>query len=154
MTKRDYRRALETAKRELHNLLTKRAEIDKRIGKLKTTIDHLGMLCGDERSPIAQNLSSSASSIGITELIRLALKNSTEPMKPTEVAHQVHAWRPDLDKNHNLLASTHTVLKRLVKGGEAQEVPALGRKKAYKWISDVSRVLEGVHYDKGRGFSE
>jgi hypothetical protein len=154
MSKKDYRRAFQTAKRELHNLLTKREEIDKRIGKLTTTIDHLGKLCGDKSNPIAQDLFSSARSMGITELIRLALKHSIEPMRPTEVAHQVRVWRPNLDQNHNLLASTHTVLKRLVKGGEAQEVPALGRKKAYRWISDISRVLEGVHYDKGRGFSE
>jgi hypothetical protein len=154
MSKKDYRRAFTTAKRELHDLLTKRGEIDKRIDKLKTTIDHLGTLCGDESNLSAATLSSSASGMGITELIRLALKHATEPMKPKEVARQVHAWRPDLDQNHNLLASTHTVLKRLVNGGEAEAVPALGRKKAYKWISEVSRALKGVEYDKGKGFSE
>jgi hypothetical protein len=151
MSKKDYKQAFEAAEHELRTLQTKREEIDKRIGKLKTVINNLDALCGNKANDLPP---SSLSSMGITDLIRLALKHSAQPMKPSEVAEQVHAWRADLDKNHNLLASTHTVLKRLIKSGEAEEVPALGRKKAYKWISDISRVLKGMHQDKGRGFAE
>jgi len=157
MATRDYRRALAAGKRELEDLLAKRERIDQRIAKLKTTMNDLAFLCGGKiDDPAAQTMiSPAAKSMGITDLTRLALKTSSRPLTPAEVAHQVHTWRPELDRNHNLLASTHTILKRLVKGGEVEEVPALGRKKAYKWISDVARVLAGLQdIDKGRGFSK
>ena len=155
MSKRNYIRALDAAKRELQDLLARRDRMDKRAGELKTTIENLEVLCGARTvDPTAQALSQMSRSMGITDLIRLALKNSTEPISPKDVARQVYAWRPDFDKNHNLLASTHTVLKRLIKGREVKEVPGLGRKKNYKWISDISRVYESVRIERGKGFSE
>ena len=155
MSKRNYMRALDAAKRELEDLLARRDQIDKRVGELKTTIKNLEILCGARTiDPTTQTLAQMSPSMGITDLIRLALKNSAEPISPKDVARQVYAWRPDFDKNHNLLASTHTVLKRLVKGGEVKQVPGLGPKKNYKWISDISRVFESVRIERGKGFLE
>lgn len=157
MGKKDYRRAFAAAKRELGDLLKRRERIDKRIATLKPILNDLAALCEAKTDQeFVQTVSpKDTKSFGITDLVRLALKREIGPLTPIEIRNQVLFLRPDLSKQSNLLASVHTVLKRLVKSDEVDEVPALGGKKAYRWISDVARVLSRLeHVEWGAGFKE
>jgi hypothetical protein len=157
MNKKDYRRAFMATKRELVSLLKRREQIDEQIAKLKPLVKDLAVLC--EAKPdeelMRSILPSNVESMGITDLVRLALKKSSRAVTPIEVRNQVLFFRSDLSQQRNLLASVHTVLKRIVRNGEAEEVPGLGGKKAYKWVSDVARVLSSLRdVQRGAGFKK
>jgi len=157
MAKKDYRRAFAAAKRELGDLLKRREQIDKRIVTLKPILNDLAALCEAKTDQEFMHtvFPKDTKSCGITDLVRLALKREMEPLAPVDVRNQVLFLRPDLSKQSNLLASVHTVLKRLVKSGEVDEVPALSGKKAYRWISEVARVLSWLKdVEWGAGFKE
>jgi hypothetical protein len=72
-------------------------------------------------------------SLGITDACREALKIAGEPLTPIQVRDRIVDINPDLAKQSNLMASVHTVLKRL----EPKEATALTDKEGklfYKWI--------------------
>ena len=157
MHSKDYRRALLAAKRELEDLWKQREQIDQRIAKLKTVFSDLAALCNapvdDRFSPIATP--KNAQSLGFTEAVRLALKTSPQPLTPPEVARRLREWRIDLDKYANPLASIHITLKRLAKNGEVEPVQVEGGKKAYRWVTQVARVLASLQdVDRGLGFKD
>ncbi len=155
MPKRKFKGAFTSLKKELARLLRQREKIDKWIAKLGPIVDDLAALSGERVSrELAQRAAPrDLGSMGITDAVRLALKKSGRPLTPRKVRDQLLSWRPDLARHTSLLASVHTILKRLVKSGQAEAVAVLGGKKAYKWVSEVGRVLaslEGV--DRGMGF--
>ena len=157
MTTKQYRRAFKTLKKEFMNLLRQREEIDKRIAKLEPVLENLAALCEE---PIGKRLAQrgaprDAQSMGITDAVRLVLKRSARSLMPTEVREELVAWGLNPGRYANLLGSIHMILKRLVKSGQAAEISIHGGKKAYKWTTDISRVLaslEGV--DRGIGSKE
>ena len=155
MPKRKFKRAFTSLKKELLKLHRQREAIDKRIAKLGPIVDDLAALSGE---PVSRELAQRAAprdlgSMGITDAVRLALKRSGRPLTPRGVRDQLLTWRFDPARHTSLLASVHTILKRLVKSGQAEAVAILGGKKAYKWVSEVGRVLASLEYiDRGMGF--
>ena len=145
MTTRSYDRALYAAKQDLARCLEQRQRIDGEIARLQAVIANLQNLCAerDRKSlqvrvdrVIKKNLTK-----GITQEIRVILKETFFPMTAVELKQTLEARKYDLSRYANPLAVLHTVLKRLVHGGEVKVVPQKRGKKAYQWISTTDRLL-------------
>jgi hypothetical protein len=82
--------------------------------------------------------------VGITDACRTVLRAADRPMLPVEVRDQIQALGIQQD---NLLASVHTILKRLVKSDEVREkYIKSGYDKGetpvrYQWVSHLERTL-------------
>jgi hypothetical protein len=79
--------------------------------------------------------------MGITELARVMLKETSLPMTATDLKERIEARKLDLSRYSNPLAVIHTVLKRLVQSGEVKVVPQKYGKKAYQWVSTTEKLL-------------
>jgi hypothetical protein len=119
-----YRQAYETAKQELLQYLQKRDQLDHKIRKLRLSLKPLGELCGADPEEIDRLLLAEGfiadSPLGFTDAIRRLFRVHKTPLSPPEI-------RADLLKigigqdQVNLLSSIHTVLRRMVEGGEIEK---------------------------------
>jgi len=124
MARHTYKQAYETAKLELLQTLEKREQLDQKIRKLKQSLKALGELCGADPEEIDKLLLVEGfaidSRMGFTDAIRRLFRVHKAPLHPTEI-------RDDLLKvgigqeQVNLLSSIHTVLRRMVEGGEIEK---------------------------------
>ena len=119
------RQTYETAKLDLLKLLQKREHLDQQIRKVKQTVKALGELCGAAPEEIDKLLLVEGFAFdtapGFTDAIRRLFRIHRTPLSPTEI-------RDDLLKigigreQVNLLSSIHTVLRRMVEGGEIEKM--------------------------------
>lgn len=125
MARTAYSQAYEAAKLDLLKQMEKRDRLDQQISKLKQTIKALGELCGAPADEIDKLLLLEGFAIhpemGFTDAIRRLFKiHEKKPLSPVEI-------RDDLLKigigreQTNLLASIHTVLRRMVEAGEIEK---------------------------------
>ena len=145
MSKREYRQALVSAKRELEGLLRQRQTIDERMAQLQPIIRHLESLCQDLDQRQATQAAASRQLIqGLTQEISNTLKNNYLPMSPRQVMEDMAKRGFDFKSYSNSLASVHTVLRRLVKAGKVEIVPKQKGKKEYQWKRTLLDLLEGI----------
>jgi hypothetical protein len=124
MARPAYSQAYETAKLDLLTQLQKRELLDQRIRKLRQTVKALGDLCGAPPEEIDKLLLLEGFAIdarsGFTDAIRRLFRIHQKALSPVEI-------RDDLLKmaigvgQMNLLASIHTVLRRMVEAGEIEK---------------------------------
>ena len=120
----DYRKALDTATRELESLTAQRADLDRRIGQLLQTVGNLMRLC--DLTPTVP--------LGLTDGCRMVLRAAASPLTAVEVRAQLAAMGIDLSRYENDLAAIHTTLKRLNQSGEVRFIPQPWGKPAYQWM--------------------
>jgi hypothetical protein len=109
MSHDDYACALDAACREYESLQRERAAIDLRLARVTATISTLSKLCGYEPTV----------PLGLTDACRMVLRGAGRPLTPVEVRDKLASFGLDLDRYANALSAIHTVLKRMVEGGEA-----------------------------------
>ena len=129
----EYKRTLDAAKAELETLTEQREAIDERISKLKRAIIALSPLSETEGSnPFGVDLTPltvELAAYGITDACREVLKSAGKPVTPVEVKMRLVQMNPAFAKQGSLMASIHTVLKRLVP------------KDAKSWITDQGETV-------------
>lgn len=129
---------MDAAKDRLELLLVEQDEIATRIAKQKRIMAALKELSNaeDDSGPPVGLVT------GITDACRTAIRSAEQPLLITEIRDRVeHLGVPD---QRNLLASVHTVVRRLKEGGEVREVPprvGSGPVK-YEWNRSVLRFSE------------
>lgn len=129
-----YKAALKQAKKELENAVDGLGEMvkqqdaqERRIVELRQTVSALSRLCGEQYEE--------ADALGLTDAIRLALRTAGVEMMPNSIKGRMESMGFDTSKYGNVLASVHTVLRRLKDQGQVEEVPVKGTDKvAYRWI--------------------
>lgn len=139
----DYRKALDSARGELADLLLQKDEIEKRVAQLRQTVVGLSALSEGhedlenviiEGRAIASEFSDGASDIGFTDVCREVLKAADADMSPTEVRDGILRMGLDLNATYtNPLAVIHTTLKRLCDNGEVAKRTDKGGKIVYRW---------------------
>lgn len=148
-----YATALESAGLELADLLSEQEEIATRIAQLKQTIKSLSALT-KQTSPWAEFVDELESE-GITEHCRQILVASNSHLTPSEVRDRLIAAIPNYKHSPNILASIHTVLKRLVKANQAKQVLSRSGSTAYQWIRRFPRgKIPGPRDAPNRGKSK
>jgi hypothetical protein len=141
----DYMELLESAKKELislqqlrNDIELQKAEVDAKILGLSRTIIALAPVTGpeEERKWLAflGEIGTVPAEVGITEMIRTAIKGAESPLGAQEVKTKLEAKGWDFSRYSNALSTIHTILKRLHEAGELREYPASGGGKKYDWL--------------------
>ena len=128
MARDSYRQTYETAKLDLLKQLQKRDRLDQQIRKLKQTVKALGELCGAAPDEIDKLLLLEGfaidSRLGFTDAIRRLFRVHQRALSPTEIRDNLLQMGIGRDQV-NLLSSIHTVLRRMVEGGEVERTEDL-----------------------------
>lgn len=136
MTNEEYRKQLELARAELESLAEQRDEIERRMSHLKQLIVALAPLTqAEDRSEFGIDLTRvniDFTAIGITDACREILKSAGQPLSPVEVKARLIQMKPEFANQKNLMASVHTVLKRLVPS-EARSFITKDGETVYRW---------------------
>src|SRR5437773_2147010 len=102
---------LESAQEELINLMREKEALERNIEKLQSDIQHLAALCNvTVENPIKQ--------LGLTDAIRYCLARSGTPLATTEIRDWLLKSYPGASSHGNLMASVHTIVKRLIGSSE------------------------------------
>jgi hypothetical protein len=145
MATRNYRKALYQAKQELARELVERQKSDQKVARLQSLITQLQDACAEQDQKRFWNgierVIKADLKGGITETIRVLLKEMSLPMTATDLKAGIEARKYDLSRFQNPLAVIHTVLNRLVKRGEVKVIPQKYGKKAYQWVSTTEKLL-------------
>jgi hypothetical protein len=134
MSPENYKSALEQLKKDLRDSKQRRLEHlrgveeeEERITHLRQSVASLSRLCGEAFDDEDE--------FGLTDAIRMALKAHGGHLNPQQVRAQIERLGFKTEKYTNVLASIHTVLKRLVIKGEVDDSATAGDgKTAYRWI--------------------
>ncbi|HZR55547.1 MAG TPA: hypothetical protein VFA74_01635 [Terriglobales bacterium] len=139
---------IQEMKRDLYALYTERTAIDRRMDTIKKGLVGLATLYGREALSLdflqcvdpAQNRKRT----GITEMCRSIIKESHAPLSSTEIHRKIKETNPDLLITHkNPGASVQTVLRRLVKQGQAQVVSNKNGELAWKAMDNPAEDCRG-----------
>jgi hypothetical protein len=134
---------IQQMKRDLHTLYLERTAIDRRMDTIKKGLVGLATLYGREALSLdflqsvdpAQN----RRRLGITEMCRSIIRQSRSPLSNAEICERIKEINADLLAVHkNPAASVTTVLRRLVKQGQAQVVPKRNGELAWKGTGNLS----------------
>jgi hypothetical protein len=105
------RDVLDNYQGELERLLQERTRLDARILELQHDIRHVArMVDVTVDDPITQ--------LGLTDAIRYVIQHAGKHMTPVDVRDELLKRYCDPEDYRNLLASVHTVMKRLERAGE------------------------------------
>jgi hypothetical protein len=132
-----YQKALDAANAEMEELLHQRADIDKRLSRLKETTNALSTLLGvyrEQNSPKASKVS--VGHLGISDAIRQILSNRRAPMKPPEIHAQLQRQGFDMKDYASPLAVIHNTLRRLGRQNEVIVVKDPAGQIAYAIIKE------------------
>src|SRR5580698_140500 len=140
-----YHRTLFGAKQDLARHLVKRQKLDQKIARLQAVVGDLQNLCTERDQSNFENrvdrVIKADLAVGITEAARVILKENFFPMTASEIKEKIEARKLNLARYSNPLAVIHTILKRLVQGGEIRIVPQPNGRNAYQWISSADKAL-------------
>lgn len=120
---------LEAAQDDLIDAIRQKESLEFKIRILQEDIAHLAPLAGVRiEDPIV--------SLGLTDAIRYVFgKAKPKPMGPTEVKDALTENGYDLTDYSNVMASIHTIIKRLLKKDEiAMSLPTWGDNKDKKYV--------------------
>lgn len=122
----DYKAWYAAAKEELEKLQQeraaleqKRADYDKQIAALTWTVNGLAPLVGEEPLPPPPG-AVPIPPAGITDSIREVLNQAEKPLSASEIRDQLRDLGFDTASYSNVLATIHTILRRLREAGEIE----------------------------------
>jgi hypothetical protein len=146
----DWEGALKMALEELTDLMaeredidTKREQLDSRIFRVREGLVGLALLSGTDSSELAKKHPHLfpdliSPDVGLTDAVRQALESKRIYMSPVEVRNRLVDMKYDMKRYTNVLASIHTILKRLVDSGEVDAGNREG-KVVYRWSDKAVR---------------
>ncbi len=155
MTDQDYRKALESAVRELEALLEVQEDTASRILSLRKTVNALSVLCeesgesADWRHNASQRLRDALESSITEDILNVVYAHAT-PMSTTDIKNELEKIGT-LDEHKNPLATINAVLNRLKEQGKVRDVTApsiSGTKKLWtkhKTLVSVSKAPRPPH---------
>jgi hypothetical protein len=142
----NYQYTLDSAIKELTDLMEQREKLDEkrealheRIVKLRRAVRGLASLCDvedieEEHRSLFPDEFADNTDVGLTDAIRQVLSSHEEAfLSPVFIRDRLADVGFDITTHKNILASIHTVLKRLQRQGEATPIIREGRT-AYRWV--------------------
>ena len=144
MTKETYQEALNAALKDLASLMHRREKVDmmrekfdREIFQLREGLFGLAILCGTDTNQLAKDNPELfpdliSPDVGLTDAVRKAMAAKRIFTSPVEVKDRLAEMGFDITIHKNILASIHTILKRLVKSEEVDEGQREG-KVVYRW---------------------
>jgi hypothetical protein len=143
MAPRDAKAEMREARKVLEDLYMEQDELQVRIAKQKRIIAALTELADvEEDSPPPSDLVK-----GITDACKTAVLGSNKPLYPSEIRDRIQAL--GFPEQKNLLASVHTIVKRLAEAGEVMEVDG-----AYRRLTFGEKITARAMSDSGKEIAE
>jgi hypothetical protein len=148
----NYKNALSSALNELSKLMAARErldihreELDMKIFRLREGLFGLAILCGTDTNQLAAEYPELFPDLispdtGLTDAIRKAMQAKRTYASPVEVKNRLAEMGYDIGKYKNILASIHTILKRLVDSEEV-ETGIRDQKVVYRWKVIINPVF-------------
>ena len=139
------RDVVRSAERELEELQRQRADLMKRIGTIKQTLAGLADIFGesvlsDELLTLLHRRASSRRP-GFTRACRVVLMESVEPLGARQICDHVKRRFPELLEHHkDPIASTTTVLGRLVEYAEARCFVNPSGRRVWQWAAEKDGI--------------
>lgn len=130
MAQEDYKKTLQAAQAELEELLIKQEEIEQRIARVKQAIISLAPLAEEPGSTFWTSALAAIRGEGISDTCRQILQSTGKPLSPVEIKQQLLNMGIDLSRQKNVMASIHSLLKRLVAN---DEIETRDEGLTYKW---------------------
>lgn len=134
MNAHDYKEMAVKIKAELESLEVQQEEIERRIARLKQSLIGLVPLSEPHPdSPIADEIRAfreEIADITLTDAVRQIFQAAKNPLSPTDAKQQLLNMGRDLSGQKNVMASIHSLLKRLV---ESQEIETKDGGLTYQW---------------------
>jgi hypothetical protein len=139
-----YKQTFDTAIQELSDLMEERENLDNqreeitaRIAKVRRGVLALSPLVGEEPKSVETKYPHLfpeliPPDIGLTDAVRKVLQVNNIFLTPVKVKTELKVVGYDIDRYKNILASIHTILKRLLDAGEV-ESGSVNEVTAYKW---------------------
>lgn len=140
---------LRVTKQELRMLVQQRAEVMRRIGRAKQAILGLANLFGDavldqEMLELMDHRTNNRQR-GFTRACRILLMETDRPLNSSEICEGLRRKFPDLAARHkDLLASSTTVLNRLVNYGEALASRGRDGRRLWRWSAEGELEISAV----------
>jgi hypothetical protein len=139
----DVEQLIDKMKRELHVLYAERTAIDRRMDTIKKGLVGLATLYGQEALSLdfVQSVDPALNRrrAGLTATCRSMLRESHSPLSSAEIYQKIRETNAELLALHkNPTASVDTVLRRLVKQGQAQVVSNKNNQLAWKAIDNLA----------------
>lgn len=140
---------LRVTKRELRTLVQQRADIMRRIGRAKQAVLGLANLFGDavldqELLELMDHRPNNRQR-GFTRACRILLMETDRSLNTSEICEGLRRKFPDLAARHkDLLASSTTVLNRLVAYGEVLASRGRDGRRVWKWSAQGDIEIGGV----------
>jgi hypothetical protein len=146
----EYKEMAVRIRAELESLEIQQEDIERRIARLKQAL--IGLIPLSEppaNSLIAAELVSYMESTTLTDAARQILQAAKAPLSPIEIKQQLINMGKDLSDQKNVMASVHSLLKRLVESGEI-ETKDNGLTYRWKWRRPHGGIRRrGPAYDSG-----
>jgi hypothetical protein len=142
----DYRKAYETAQRELAELLQIQEGLEKRIVLVRQNVQGLKALCESEDIEISPSheaqylLDHSALP---DEIVNILKARYPDELRPVDVRQQLEKLGHDMDAYTNPLATIHMVLKRLVEANRIRERQHAQGFRVYRFLPRTLPRLDG-----------
>jgi hypothetical protein len=145
MSDETYNRALQAALDEQATLLNLRAKTDNRLAQLEQMIESLVPLCDENYigASVVPAPPMSFAGKGLADACRLVLQAEGRFMTPIAIRDALRKGGYDEAKQSNLLASIHSICKRLVDSHEAEQ-QIVGGKTFYRWQGRNASLAEAL----------
>lgn len=148
----DYRKAYETAQRELADLLQIQEGLEKRIVLVRQNVQSLKELCESEeiKVPTSQEaewllLTSSLPD----EIVNILRARYPDELRATDIRQQLERLGHDFSRYTNPLATIHMVIKRLLEANRVRERQHAQGFRIYQFRQPtIVRVQPGLDPDK------
>jgi len=140
---------LRVTKQELRQLVQQRTEIMRRIGRAKQAILGLANLFGeavlDSEVMVLMDHRGSNRQRGFTRACRMLLMETDHALNSSEICEGLRRRFPELAERHkDLLASSTTVLNRLVTYGEAFATRGRDGRRLWRWAADGNAEIAAI----------
>ena len=141
------RDVVRSAERQLDELQRQRADLVKRIGTIKQTLAGLADIFGDAVLPdellTLLHRREPSRRPGFTRACRVVLMESVEPLGARQICDHLRRRFPDLVEHHkDPIASTTTVLGRLVEYDEARCFVNPSGRRVWQWVAERNELPE------------
>lgn len=124
MNAAEYKKMAENIQTEIESLEIQQEDIERRLARLKQAL--LGLAPLAEECPVgltglfSESIVTAVEAMSITDAARQIFQAATKPLAPTEIKQQLLNMGKDLSKQKNVMASIHSLLKRLLESGEIE----------------------------------
>jgi hypothetical protein len=121
----DYRRLVIEIQKEIESLEIQQEDTTRRLARLKQSLIGLAPLAEEQDAGLAGGIEAlagipSMAEITITDSVRQILQATTKALSPVEIKDRLISMGKDLSGHKNVMASVHSLLKRLAASGQIE----------------------------------